>query len=336
MLITYDHISANKRKTMLLVLAFPLSFCLLLVLIFYGLAFLAHDNGVHQVAIHYNAEGLPYVVKQDYVSIATENLKTIIPITFGAVFVWVIVSYFFGGKMLLSFSGASKLEKKDNPEVYRLVENLAISRGLPTPSIYVIPDESLNAFATGRDPEHAVVALTTGIVRKLNKVELEGVLAHELAHIENRDITLMLIAVAGISFFTIIGGLVFRSIGRTSGRKGKGVGIIFMVGVVFLIFGYLVAPLIRLALSRNREYLADSTAALITRNPGALASALEKISADSRVEALDKQPSMAVMCIETPLASQHSVFGLLSGITATHPPVVSRIAALRQMDSRGA
>ena len=234
--------------------------------------------------------------------------------------------------MLLSFAGATKIEKRDNPEVYRLVENLAISRGLPTPDIYIMNDGSLNAFATGRTPEHSAIALTTGIMKKLNKVELEGVLAHELSHIENRDITLMLIAVAGISFFTIVGQLILRSLARGSSRgKGKGVAVIFLVGITFLIFGYFVAPMIRLALSRNREYLADSTAALMTRNPEALASALEKISSNSRVEILDNQPSMAVMCIETPLASQHSLFGWLSGMTATHPPVASRIEALRQM-----
>jgi heat shock protein HtpX len=244
------------------------------------------------------------------------------------------VSYFFGDKLLLSGVGAKYVSDKNYPEIYRLVENLCISRGLPVPRIFLIKDESLNAFATGRDPQHASIALTTGIVSKLERVELEGVIAHELSHVENRDIRLMLICVAGISFFTFAGGFLLRlalNSGRRSSSKGNGALPLLLLAAVFLLYGYLFAPLIRLALSRQREYQADASAALMTRNPAALATALRKISRDSRVEVLDKQATMAAMCIANPLAKK-GFFAWLSGLMATHPPIEKRIAALEEMD----
>ncbi|MCI7043888.1 MAG: M48 family metalloprotease, partial [Spirochaetes bacterium] len=167
--------------------------------------------------------------------------------------------------------------------------------------------------------------------------ELEGVIAHEMAHVENRDIRLMLITVAGISFFTLLAEICFRSAlvsRRSSGKDGdKGALILLAVGIIFMLYGYIIAPLIRLAVSRQREYLADSTAALTTRNPGALASALRKISGHSVTEELKDHASMAAMCIENPGVKQ-GVFAFLSNLTATHPPIEDRIRRLEAMDGR--
>ena len=311
---TYDHIAQNKRRTWLLVLLFPAVFALLT----WGVFFL-----------------LTQVFGWDVANDPTMNswLYMVPVICWIVAMIWIAVSYFTGDKLLLNSADAIPVTQKDQPEIYRLVENLCISRRLPLPRIYIMDDESLNAFATGRDPEHASLALTKGIVKKLDRMELEGVISHELSHIENRDIRLMLITVAGISFFTFAGEICFRvglsSRGRNS--KNSGAGIFLVLGIICSLYGLVFAPLIRLAVSRQREYLADATGALMTRNPKALANALRKISTDSRVEALDKRASMAAMCIENPLAKQN-LFSWMTGLMATHPPIQTRIAALEEMD----
>ena len=304
---TYQHIAANTRKTWGLVLLFPLVFAVLTTVIFGGvLYFGAQDQEMNVQAI-------------GAISLMIAGICWVLAS------LWMAVSYFFGDKWLLSGAGAIKVSEQDFPEIYRLVENLCISRGLPVPRVFLIKDESLNAFATGRDPKHASVVLTTGIVAKLERAELEGVIAHELSHVENRDIRLMLICVAGIAFFAFAGEVMLRS----ASRSKKGGGPVLVLGLIFLLYGYLFAPLIRLALSRQREYQADASAALMTRNPTALASALRKISQDSRVEVLDKQASMAAMCIANPLAKGKE---WMSNLMATHPPIDKRIAALEEMD----
>ncbi len=318
---TYDHIQANKRRTVLLVLLFPLTFAFLVLATLAVFIWLGQDpNAAYSAGLNESQHVL------------VQTALWVVPICWALAVGWIVISYFTGDKMMMSGVGAIRINRKDQPEIYRLVENLCITRGLPLPDIYIIDDESLNAFATGRDPEHASVALTKGIVKKLERAELEGVVAHELAHVENRDIRLMLITVAGISFFTFAGEMLLRA-GLRSGRgKKDGGGLLFVVlGLICLVYGYLVAPLIRLAVSRQREYQADATAALTTRNPRALASALRKISTDSRVEVLDKRESMAAMCIANPLESM-GLFSSLSGLLATHPPIQKRIEALLEMD----
>lgn len=256
----------------------------------------------------------------------------IIPGTVILAAIWITFSYFGGGHMLLSAANAHEIRKQDNPEVYRLVENVCITMGMPLPKVYIIDDHSMNAFATGRDPQHASIALTSGIIARLDRPELEAVIAHEMGHVINRDITLMLITVAGISFFAFTGSILLRAAARSGRSRDKNDGaavlLLFGIAVVFMIFAYFIAPLIRMAVSRSREYLADATSAHVTRNPLALASALRKISTDSRVESLDEMTAMAPMCIENPLDKIGSSF---SGLTATHPPVAKRIAALEAM-----
>lgn len=327
---TYQHIEDNKRRTWMLVLLFPAAFAVLTALVIGGLWYWFGDPQAEAWQMVYNGHTLSRtqaaLVEAGVVSLAFATVCWILAC------IWMAVSYFTGDHILLNSADAIPISRADQPEIYRLVENLCLSRGLPLPRIYIMDDESLNAFATGRDPQHASLALTKGIVQKLERAELEGVISHELAHIENRDIRLMLITVAGISFFTFAGEFCFRIAFSTRRRsKNDGALLFIVLGILFWIYGLLFAPLIRLAISRKREYLADATGALMTRNPRALASALRKISQDSRVEALDKRASMAALCIENPLEKQN-LFSWLSGIWATHPPIAKRIAALEEMD----
>ena len=333
---TYDFIAQNKRRTWLLVLLFPITFALLGYIFLLGYSYLDKGmSGPSAEQTYYEVADGEYGDPVTAFEQANILALTALPIMWGLAMLWMLISYYAGDKMLLQGAGAMEISKHDQPEIYRLVENLCISVGLPIPRIYIINDESLNAFATGRDPEHASVALTVGIIKRLEKAELEGVIAHELSHIKNRDIRLMLIAVAGISFFTFLAEVCFRAALRSSSRRGKNDGggrlVLFALGVFFAVYGYLIAPLIRLAVSRTREYQADATGALMTRNPAALARALEKISADPRVEVLDSHASMAAMCIENPLGKM-GLFSWLSGLLSTHPPTQQRIAKLRAMD----
>lgn len=327
---TYQHIAHNKRRTWLLVLLFPVVFAVLTAVVLGGILFLFGAPHSQTLSIAYNGHALSPT--QASLAEAGGISLAVAGVCWALACIWMAVSYFTGDHILLNSADAIPIAKQDQPEIYRLVENLCISRGLPLPRIYIMDDESLNAFATGRDPQHASLALTKGIVQKLDRAELEGVIAHELSHIENRDIRLMLITVAGISFFTFAGEFCFRlAFSTRRSSKNNGAVLFIILGIIFWIYGLLFAPLIRLAISRKREYLADATGALMTRNPAALASALRKISQDSRVEALDKRASMAAMCIENPLEKEN-LFAWMSGIWATHPPIEKRIAALEEMN----
>lgn len=323
---TYDFIKQNKRRTVLLVLLFPILFALLTWGVF-ALIFFVIGGDPYATVSEFQAT--------DQMAELNKLMLFVLPICWGLAMVWMAISYFTGDHIILNSVNAIPVTAYDQPEIYRLVENLCITRGLPSPKIYILNDNALNAFATGRDPEHASLALTKGIVKKLDRAELEGVIAHELAHIENRDIRLMLITVAGISFFTLAGEICFR-MGLSRGRSresGKANLLFFVLGVICLIYGYIIAPLLRLAVSRTREYQADATAALTTRNPRALASALKKISACPYVEDIQEHSSMAAMCIESPIGLLGmGLFGALSGLMATHPPIEKRIQVLLEMD----
>ena len=330
---TYEYIAQNKRRTWLLVLLFPLTFALLT----YGVLWLGEYFLFGNVNVACDDMGQCAYTHLTDINGINSLFLWLTPILWGVAMLWAVGSYFFGAQIILHSAHAIEIYREDQPELFRLVENVAITRGLPTPRVYIMKDSGLNAFATGRDPQHASVALTLGLVEKLDRAELEGVIAHEMAHVENRDIRLMLITVAGISFFTLLAEICFRSAlvsRRSSGKDGdKGALILLAVGIIFMLYGYIIAPLIRLAVSRQREYLADSTAALTTRNPGALASALRKISGHSVTEELKDHASMAAMCIENPGVKQ-GVFAFLSNLTATHPPIEDRIRRLEAMDGR--
>lgn len=242
-------------------------------------------------------------------------------------------SYYYSDQVVLSTSGAVPIKKSDNPELYRIVENLAIGSGLPMPHLYIINDPSPNAFATGRDPKHASVAVTTGILERLKKSELEGVLAHELSHVKNFDIRLMAIAAVLVGFIALAAdifmrGLVWGGI-RNESRDKRAQGLFLVLGLVFAILAPLVASLIQLAISRKREFLADASGALLTRYPEELASALEKISSDP-IPLRTATSATAHLFIVNPFKGR-GFQGWFTNIFATHPPIAERIKILRSM-----
>ncbi len=239
-----------------------------------------------------------------------------------------LVGYYSGDKIALWTSGAQPVTKEQNPYVVRLVENLAITAGLPMPRVYIIPDEDINAFATGRDPKHSSIAVTQGAIAKLTNEELEGVIAHEMSHIGNYDIRYMTLVIVLVGTIMMLSDIFWRTrfIGGRRDNRDPGGNIFFLVGLLLLILSPIIAQLIRLAVSRKREYLADATGALLTRYPEGLASALEKIkNQGARIERATH--STAHLYIANPMA------GGLSNLFSTHPPIDKRIAALRQMGS---
>lgn len=255
-------------------------------------------------------------------------------ILYGCVIFSIIMSfgsYWWSDKIVLAMSGAKAVTHDNAREIYRLVENLCITAGLPVPKIYIIEDSAPNAFATGRDPEHGVICLTTGIIQKLEKTELEGVIAHELAHIGNRDILLSTVVVVMVGFVTLLADW-FRHwafFGRSRDSEDRGGGqlqIILMVAAVVLsILAPIAAILMQLAISRKREFLADASGALLTRYPDGLARALEKISADQEpLEAANR--ATAHLYIANPFKGKK-----VSKLFMTHPPMEDRVKALRGM-----
>ena len=239
-----------------------------------------------------------------------------------------VSSFWFSDKIAISAAGAKKADEKEYRELHRAVENLAITAGLPKPRIYIINDPAPNAFATGRNPEHAAVAVTTGLLAQLDKTELEGVLAHELSHIGNRDILVMSAAVVLVGFIAILSDIMLR-VAFFGGDRDKNIHpLILVAGIVVIILGPIAAQLIQLAVSRKREFLADASGALLTRYPEGLASALEKISSYQQPM---KRASTATahMFISNPFGKKGSAAKFVSGMFATHPPAQVRIAALR-------
>jgi heat shock protein HtpX len=246
---------------------------------------------------------------------------------------YAMISYYAAGKIALSITGAKEIERKDNPTLYRTVENLAIAGGVPTPKIYLIDDTALNAFATGRDPKHASVAITKGLLDKLEKPELEGVMAHELSHVKNYDIRLQSLTVALIGLIALISDIFLRSMyygGRSRRRtSGKAGGILIIVGIALAILSPIIAKLMHLAISRQREYLADASGVLLTRFPDGLARALEKIKHDKEpLEAANK--ATAHMYIENPLRNEQKM-KWMNKLFSTHPNIDDRISRLRGM-----
>ncbi len=243
-----------------------------------------------------------------------------------------IISYYFSDSIALSISKAHPVDSQNNQELYRMVENLTITAGLPMPRVYIIHDSAPNAFATGRDPKHAVICFTTGIIEKLNKTELEAVTAHEISHIGNYDIRFMTLVVVLVGIITLIADWFLRIsiFGDRDSDSGKGGQIFLLIGIVLAIISPIVGLLIQLAVSRKREFLADASGALLTRYPEALASALEKISGDTEpLEAANK--ATAHMYIVNPLKGKNGKVSWLANLFNTHPPIEERVRRLRSM-----
>jgi heat shock protein HtpX len=290
----YSEIAANKRKTFLMIFIF-VAFVSLLVWLF-------SKYVGNSIGIFYG--GL-----------------------IGSI-IYVIVTYFAGARLALSINGAKEIQKRDNPRLWRIVENLAITDGLPMPKVYIMNDPGANAFATGRDPKHSAVCATTGILDILDDQELEGVIAHELGHIKNYDIRVSMVAFALTTLISLLADIMLRIawFGGSDDDEGGSNPLFFVFGIIAAILAPFVATLIQLAISRQREYLADATGALTTRYPEGLASALEKISQNGST-VRKQNTSTAHLFFANPLKSNS-----LASLFSTHPPIEDRIARLR---SRG-
>ncbi len=284
----YSNIAANKRKTFY---------------IFFG--FMALIGALAWIIAAYFGEPI------------------ITPYVFVGGLIYATVVYYSGSKMSLAVNGAQEIKKSDNPRLFRMVENLAIANGLPMPKVYIMQDPSLNAFATGRNPDHSAVCVTTGLLEVMNDNELEGVMAHELGHIKNYDIRVSMYAFALVAVISLLADMIMYMTWFRGNRENN--GAVAVLGIVAMILAPLIAGLIQMAISRRREYLADATGALTTRYPEGLASALEKIASNG--SAIQKQnTSTAHLFFANPLKG-----GSLMGLFSTHPPIEARVKALREM-----
>ncbi len=249
-------------------------------------------------------------------------------ITIG-VSIWFIIAWFSHSAMINAATGSRPLQRKENKRVYNLVENLSMTAGMKMPKVNVIEDDSLNAFASGLNDKSYTVSLSRGIINKLDDDELEGVIAHELTHIRNRDVRLLIISIIFVGIFAFIAesalrSMRFGSLSRGGGKKGGGAVII---ALALAAFGYLIATLFRFAISRKREYMADAGAATLTKKPQALASALRKVSSDPTIEAVERK-DVAQMFIENPQVGAREKGFSFSTLFATHPPIKDRIRVL--------
>lgn len=245
-----------------------------------------------------------------------------------------VIGYWFSDKIVLGMTKAKPVDMRSAPELYRVVENLSIAAGLPMPKVYIVPEMAPNAFATGRDPKHAVVAVTEGLLQKLDRSELEGVLAHELSHIGNRDMLVSTVVVVLVGFISILADIFLRSMffggGRRRDDRGAG-GALFLVGIILSVLAPIAAMLMQLAISRKREFLADASGALLTRYPEGLARALEKIAVDP-TPMRSATNTTAHLWLDDPFTHGISTgkgVGWLHRLFMTHPPVFERVAALR-------
>lgn len=296
---TWSQVDSNKRKTW--VLMFGFSFFIVVVSYIFSLAFGFQGMGA-----------LGFV--------------GIILIISGIIN---LASYYWSDKVVIGLSGAKEIHEKDNKELYRLVENLCIASGLPQPRIYIIDDLAPNAFATGRDPKHAVVAFTTGLLQNLDKLELEGVVAHELSHVKNYDTRLMSVVVVLVGLVALLANIFIRSLwfGGGRGSRKSGGGYMIIIGIAAAILAPIAANLIKLAVSRQREFLADSSGAVLTRNPNSLADALVKIARDPN-ELKHANNATAHMYIENPFKGERSK-NWLTSLFMTHPKTEDRVKALK-------
>lgn len=286
----YQQISSNKRRTVVLLLSF--------VVLLWGLAFVL-SKAMGQ-------PGLLFIIGLFSLSYA-------------------VFGYFAGSKMALAVNGAKEIQKKDNPRLWRTVENLAITDGLPMPKVYIMDDPAPNAFATGRDPSHSVVCATTGLLEIMNDTELEGVIAHELGHVKNYDIRVNTLAFALVGIISMIADFFWHITFWGGDNRDNNNQLMSALAIVAVILAPIAATMLQLAISRRREYLADATGALTTRYPEGLADALEKIGKTGSATRI-QNTSTAHMFFANPLKG-HTVLNLFS----THPPIKARVAALREM-----
>ena len=304
------HIWANNTRSILLLAGFPV----LMILIIYGLQLVLMGFGI----LPGSGRGLG-----DDIALAASWLGGTIPLAVIIAGVWFAISYFGSQAMIDMMTGARKVERKSEPEIYNLLENLAISRGLRTPTLRIIDNDSLNAFATGLHEGQYSITVTRGLVEALTRDELEAVLAHELTHVINRDVRTMVIASIFAGIISVIAELVFRGLLHSRGggrRDNKNAAPLILIGLAFAAVGFALALVIRMMLSRTREFVADAGAVELTKNPDAMISALRKVEGRSSLKGPDEVQQLF-------LDNQANGVGL-EGLFATHPPIQKRIDAL--------
>jgi len=305
----YENIASNKRKTGFLIIGFLIFICAIGYAVGLYLDYRYGANGGYSIVLMFFA------------------LIIAVAVSF-----W---SYYGSDKLVLKLTRARQLQRDQNPKVYYMVEGLSIAAGLPMPKIYIIEDNGMNAFATGRNHSNSIIVLTSGLIDNLSDSELKGVIAHELSHIKNYDILLGTIIVALVGMVAIISNIILRGFifggGRRKSSRSFGGGIlsiIFLIlGLILIIISPIIATIIKLAISRSREYLADSNSALITRYPAGLANALRKISAGGKIKAVNN--AVAHLFIVNPFGREQKNF--LSNLFNTHPPAEERIRRLEKM-----
>lgn len=299
-------IRRNNTNSVLLLFAFPV----LLLTLFYAIFFFVNEQ-------HIDKANALFLQTAPFILIGTV--------------IWFLIAW-AGHSVFIRLATHSKpLERKEDKRVYNLLENLCIAEGMPMPKLYVIDDDSLNAFASGIAKNSYSISLSKGIINKLSDEELEGVIAHELTHIRNRDVRLLVISIIFVGIFSFLAELAFRSLRFGSGRKSKdnkGGGAVILIAIVITAVAYLISILLRFGISRKREYLADAGAAEMTKKPYALASALKKISGDPLIEAVESR-DVAQLFIDNPKPSIHRSASW-DNLFATHPPMEKRIALLEQ------
>jgi len=266
---------------------------------------------------------------EEKISSATASFLHFVPWVTIAVSVWFLIAYFAHTAMIRKATGSVTLERVENKRIYNLVENLCIANGMQMPRINLIDDDSMNAFASGIDKSSYTLSLSRGIINNLDDDELEGVIAHELTHIRNRDVRLLIISIIFVGIFSFITEALLRSVSYGGGNRGKKDGRVILIALLLAAIGYLLSSIFRLALSRKREYMADAGAAEMTRKPYALALALEKVATDSRIEAVTRR-DIAQLFIDNPGEKKKSGFFSFASIFSTHPPIERRIEILQQ------
>ncbi len=313
--------SRNNLRSFILLCLFP---CLVVGLVFlfcYVVNFLSAGESA-------------YYESPNTLQRSTEMFVQIVPYVVGGVAIWFLIAYFSNARIINSATGARPLSRKENKRVYNLVENLCISQGMKMPQVNILEDNSLNAYASGINDKTYTVALSRGIINTLDDEELEAVIAHELSHIRNRDVRLLIISIVFVGIFAMVAEMALRTAfysGRTRSRNSKegGAAIIVLAAIIVAAIGFLFSSLMRFAISRKREYLADAGAAEMTKNPMALASALRKISGNPNVEAVTRE-DVAQLFIEHPGTPKKGLSSALNGLFATHPPIKKRIEILEQ------
>ncbi|MGF1636376.1 MAG: M48 family metallopeptidase [Cyclobacteriaceae bacterium] len=305
-----SQIRNNNTKSIVLLLGFPM---LVLAGVYAFLYFTTRQEGYTDV---------------DYVN---STFLSSVPGVLIAVAIWFFIAFFFHSKMISSAAGSKPLERKENMRVYNLVENLCISKGMKMPKVNIIEDGALNAFASGINEKTYTVTLTRGIMEKLNDEELEGVIAHELMHIRNKDVRLLIICIIFVGIFSFIAQILFRNMlyGGMRRRQSKDNNKMLLIAMIIALVAFLLSMLFRFAISRKREYMADSGAAEMTKKPWALASALRKISGNHQVKTV-KSDDVAEMFIENRPDKSAGAISAITGLFATHPPIEKRIKILEQ------